>query len=305
MDGGQDGTRWRLISDQGYVFRQAGGIEQKTISLPSQADRFLRIRLLRQQGVLPRIRQVEASSEVSISRRLLPVAATMAQREEREPHRTIVELDPGRLTRDLAEARLDIAEPAFDRPVTVETLQEGATEWDVYTANGVLKRLAPDGEVILPLGIPQAYRLRFDISNGDDPPLTIRHITLWRTRRGLIFYAEPGQRYELWYGCPKAPSPAYDLDRLPLMTPPAALAEALLGAAQILPPPRLPWSERHPALFWSVLACTIVLLLLLIVRSMRGIKDSLLHPDGSATAIKRHKPTEAADGKPVAKRPHY
>jgi hypothetical protein len=90
-----------------------------------------------------------------------------------------------------------------------------------------------------------------------------------------VFSASPGASYELWYGRRGAAQPVYDIQRLPLTTPPAELAQATLGAPRqmpLKPPPPPPWSERHPAYFWIVLIAVLVLLLLMIVKAIRGAK---------------------------------
>jgi hypothetical protein len=96
-------------------------------------------------------------------------------------------------------------------------------------------------------------------------------------RRGLVFSADPAQRYDLWYGRADARQPEYEIQRLPLATPPARLPLATLGPARRLPvkpPPPPPWSEQHPVLFWAALSGVVVLLMLAIVRAMRSVKTA-------------------------------
>lgn len=291
VEGSPDGKQWRMVTVTERLFRLGGGIERSDLLLPFRADRFLRLRLFREQGPLPRIEQIRVSSETVIARQLLPVAAGLSRKEEARERRTILTLDTQRLTRDLAEARFEIAEAAFDRSIGVEAKEQGNT-WE-YRGAGALKRLAGGSVITLPLDIPRTRQLRFSIANGDDAPLTIQQVTLWRVRRGLIFSAEPGQRYELWYGRPNALTPAYELERLPLTTPPAALPQASLGAERAVPPapaaPKLSpaWSEQHPWVFWSSLTGVVALLLLLIVRSMRGAGGHSTAPVGGTKMVRR------------------
>ncbi|MBI3962213.1 MAG: DUF2339 domain-containing protein, partial [Deinococcus sp.] len=235
IDGSHDQRQWQPIGEGGRVFRQVDGAPQTEIVLPEQDYQFLQVRLFPLQGSLPTVRRVLVSIKLTIPRHLLPVTATLEQREATVE--TVLELDPGQRVRDLVEARFEIAEPAFDRPVSVEAL------WDdegTFLGTHRLRRLAPGGEISLPLEVSQARRVRFTIRNGDDPPLAILGVTLWRVRRGLVFSAAPGQQYQLWYGRPDAPAPEYELERLPLTTPPAALPLAALGPEQALPPPPAP-----------------------------------------------------------------
>ena len=273
VEGSRDSRQWWLVTDKGIVFRHEGRFEQTRVSLPPQQYRFLRITLSRQQGQLPQVEQVQVMSEVTIPRRLVPVPAALSRREDAKPRSTVLDFNLGRPSRDLAQVRLAVAESTFDRPVTIEAVSEG-NEFQ-WVGAGRLRRLAPDREVVLPLDLPRARRLRIVIANGDDRPLTIRAITLERVRRGLVFSADPAQTYELWYGRPNAAQPVYEMQRLPMVTPPAKLPLAALGeerALPVKPPPPPPWGERHRALFWVALAVVVALLAFLIVRAMQGAR---------------------------------
>ncbi len=279
VSGSHDGQQWQIVTDRAYLYRRQGNAELSELMLPFRQDRLLRLHLIREQGSLPRIQRVDVSSVVTLARRLISVPASMSRKEDVNARRTSLELDAGQMTRDLVEARFDISEAAFDRPVTIETERNG--HWE-YLASGALRRLAGGGAVTLPLDISQALRVRISIVNGDDAPLTISAVTLWRMRRGLIFVADPGQLYELRYGRAGVSAPTYELERMPLTVAPTELPQASLGEPRMLPPPPkppTPWSERHSWLFWSVLTGVVALLLLLIVRSMRGIKIESGHSE--------------------------
>lgn len=288
VEGSSDLAQWRPLVENGRVFRQPGAAAQNELLLPPHSDRYLRLRLISRQGVPPPIQRIEAASIVRIARRLIEAPATLSRSEEKERQRTGLMLDPGQRTRDIVEARFTVEEPAFKRPVRVE-IQEETPEW-AFAGQGVIERLASGGEVTLPLNIQRMRRLRLSLADGDDRPLTIGRVTLWRFRRGLIFPAEPGRSYALWYGRPGAEAPDYELQRLPLTVPPADLAVAALEPEQqmpLAPPPPPLWSERHPALLWTALIAVLAMLLAMILRSMRGIRTDL-------RAAKESSPEETA-----------
>jgi hypothetical protein len=160
--------------------------------------------------------------------------------------------------------------------VTIQVAPEAppAGQQPGYTgfSYGRLTRKLAAAPVILVLDTIPARLLRIVIDNGDDQPLGITGVKLWREQRGLIFSAQPGAKYELWYGWENAPEPVYDLAKLPLTVPPDQLPQAALAAARSLPlapPPPPPWSETHRALFWAILIAVVLLLLLVIARAMR------------------------------------
>jgi len=273
VEGSRDGNRWWLLTG-GLVYRHEGRFEKTRVAIPANNYRFFRITLSRLEGKLPAVERIESASEVTIPRGLVAVPAALSRREEKRDHRTRLDLRMALLTCDLAEARFDIGEPIFDRPVTIEASGKGY----YWSSEARMRRLAAGKPVAVPLGgVPRARRLRLLIANGDDRPLTIRGVTLWRVRRGLVFSADPAHVYELWYGRRNAAEPVYDIQRLPVTTPLAKLPVAALGRERKLPPkppPPPPWSEQHRALFWTVLAAVIVLLGIVILRAMRSARQA-------------------------------
>lgn len=275
LDGAKAEGEEGLRLGTGLVYRHEGKYEQMRVPVPPHEQRFLRLTVASLQGKPPKLRDVEVSSELAVRRRLIAVPAKLSQREDPARRQTVIDLDLSKLTWDLAEAEFDVEDEAFDRPVTVEMSavsrpEDNENQW---AGSGRLRRLESGRAVVLPLAVQPARRLRITIANGDDRPLAIRSVRLWRTQRGLIFRADPKSRYELWYGRRGAAEPVYDIQRLPLTTSPAKLAQATLGPTRempVKPAPPPPWSERHPAVFWAVLAVVLAALALLIVRAMRS-----------------------------------
>lgn len=257
------------------VYRRGAGFEKTSLTIQPLTQRYLHLTLTREEGKLPRVEAVRVFSALTIRRRTEPVAATASFRQDARRQATVVELDPGRPVRDLAELRFTIAEPVFDRPVALAAAAvEPAPGEDIaygWRGEARLARKKPAEPAVVAASIPEARFLRLSIANGDDRPLTVKGVELIRTRRGLIFSAEPRSRYALWYGREAAPAPSYDLSKLPL-APPDTLAEVALEPARALPvtPPAVPWSERHPALFWAMLAGVALVLVAVIIGAMRA-----------------------------------
>jgi hypothetical protein len=297
IDGARAADQPGLRLGEGLVYRHEGRFEQTRVAIPPNEFHFLRLTAQAIQGKLPVLEGATVLSELKVPPYRLPVPAKLLQREDPKERATILDLDFGMLIRDLDLAKFQIEEPTFDRSVSIEVTdlrtvpvppedrEIGVTpfrqEGVIYTKGGMLRRDVAAKPVVLPLGIESARKLRIIISNGDDRPLTIRQVSFFRLRRGLVFNVAPAFEHELWYGRPDAPEPDYDIARLPLTTPPAGLPIAQLGKARSLPvkPPALPWSEKHRALFWIILAAVLILLAALILRAMRNVKAP---PQGEA-----------------------
>ncbi len=284
IEASSDQQEWWGLSRDAILFHDRGA-QQSRVALPPHQFRYLRFTLVRLEGKLPEIEGIRLLKEVAMPRRLVEVAAKLSRREDTRNRTTVVELDLGKVGWDLAEARFEVEEASFDRAAIVEIGalaqgEEGGWEYRWATTHR-LRRLSAGKQVTLPLDIAQAARLRISIHNGDDAPLTITRITLWRVRRGLLFAADPSHQYELWYGNPKAAEPDYDIARLPLDTPASKLPQASLGEPRkmaLKPPPPPPWSDQHPIIFWAVLAAILVLLAIVIVRAMRAVKPAAPSP---------------------------
>ena len=281
VEGSRDGQQWWSLGGPSIVYRHEGRFEKTRVNLPANEYRFLRVTLSRLEGKLPGIEGASAYCQVTVQRRLVQVPVTLSRRERRRERRTLLCLNAGKTTRDLAEAKFEVAEPTFDRQMSIEYFaRKGVSQpgYDYgYGASATLRRLTAGKAVVVPLESGGVQRVCFSIYNGDDRPLTIEKVTLYRVRRGLAFSADPARKYALWYGRPGAPEPSYEIQRLPMAREAASLSLASLGPARKLPlkpPPPPPWSEQHRALFWVILVGVIVLLAVIIVRAMRSAGDA-------------------------------
>jgi len=282
VEGSRDGQQWWSLGGPSIVYRHEGRFEKTRVDLPANEYRFLRVTLSRLEGKLPGIEVPSAYCKVTTARRLVRVPVTLSRREQRRERRTLLCLNAGKTTRDLTEAKFEVVEPTFDRQVSIEySAARGVSERgyaDVgYGAGATLRRLAAGKAVVVPLQSGGVQRVCFSIYNGDDRPLTIKKVTLFRVRRGLAFSADPTRKYALWYGRPGAPEPSYEIQRLPMTREAASLPLASLGPARKLPlkpPPPPPWSEQHRAIFWILLVCVIALLAVIIVRAMKSAGDA-------------------------------
>jgi hypothetical protein len=99
-------------------------------------------------------------------------------------------------------------------------------------------------------------------------------VTVGVPEERLAFEALSERRYRLRYGAPALAAPAFDLPRT---VGDAALWTASAEAGRLQPPvplaapgPRIPWTDRHPALLWMGLVLTVVVLGLVTRRALRA-----------------------------------
>ena len=131
---------------------------------------------------------------------------------------------------------------------------------------------------------------RVTVQNRDNPPLPLEGITLLGVERKVIFQAQPGGNYALYYGNPDALRPSYDLERALPYYETAGLPAATLGAQQANPafaapePPTLPWTERYPWLVPAAVSAAGVVVAVLLFGVVRQAKKVLPPPDGSTSS---------------------
>jgi hypothetical protein len=126
-------------------------------------------------------------------------------------------------------------------------------------------------------GISAPYRyLQLRIFNGDNPPLKLDGVSMYRRDTSLVFQAQSGQVYTLIGGNPKAREANYDLAKSIQGIDDLTLSLVSLGPPSAIPHKEqiLPWTERHSTLLWIVLGLAVAMMLILIVRNLRKLPSS-------------------------------
>lgn len=121
--------------------------------------------------------------------------------------------------------------------------------------------------------------LKLRVHNGDSPALRLDSVSAFGPVRSVLFIAEPGKSYRLWYGNPAAERPVYDTAALLAVDPSDEPAAARLSAAEVnaayAPLVRsVPWTEDKPYLLWGVMALAAFGLLFLAGRAVSQAGDN-------------------------------
>ncbi len=167
---------------------------------------------------------------------------------------------------------LDLAEPFFDRPWRLETLQEPTR----IVGEGRLLRRQDPRPVLLQLRGLRADALKLVVENGDDAPLTLQGARAWLPAWDL-FVAAPAGRYRVLEGQPAAERPSYELEalrRVVLNT----LAPAVEPGPLRANPDHLPRLARTGAaneqrIVWAVLLLAVLILGAITLRATRAGAD--------------------------------
>jgi hypothetical protein len=294
---GRHDDAWTTITDTAYVFAvphasaAAGGDilarRYETVPLPENNQPFLRVTVMKgpdETGEV-QIRDVSAGTAAARRPREVPLAPRLTRTEDIERHETLLTLDLGARHQPFRAVLLQVAGPRFFRGVTLEARPDPMASapagtppppWRELAECAIYRYQEPDRVVEnLRLDVPGRERtIRLRIHNRDDAPLDVRGVSVAAPVERLAFEAAPAQRYRLRYGAAGLAAPAYDLPRTvgdaALWT--ATAEEATLQPAVPLHPPAdlPPWTDRHPALLWTGLVATVVILGFVTRRALRA-----------------------------------
>ena len=157
-----------------------------------------------------------------------------------------------------------------------QTLPGGAEIYSYQTAKFTGERL----QMQFPESTYRYYRLA--IEDLDDPPLPVEGVEFSGITRRLLFLAQPGSTYALYYGNEVARTPSYDLERLLPYLDTENPEAASLGPQQAnsrYAEPQLPASERYPWLITVAVVAAAVVVAAVLFGVFRQARKALQPPD--------------------------
>jgi len=259
----ENGRSWSTVRDDGAIFdfsQDNRHMFALAVGYPESTRRFLRVtvRGWTKVGALTGA-SVDFEEQRPASREPL-ASLTPGIEEDSKTQSTIATIDAGVDGLPVDHIRVATPSQAFHRAVEIETSTNGR-DW-LYVVQGTLARFpGRPGEDSLVIAVPETRHryLRLRIYNRDDKPIRIERVELEGLVRRVKFLAEGSGQYWLYYGNPDAAPARYDLpvllERREHMEQTASIAGPQQMNPAYQPPsaPSRPWSERHPAILYTVL----------------------------------------------------
>jgi hypothetical protein len=268
-----DSSSWNLLTDKGYIYKftdeRAGAVAAGgDIDYPESSARYLRVVVeggpegaltFGSAGVYRYA--VESAKEVTET-----VAAEVNSLPKEQATEVIADLGAAGIpTRGILLSVKSTGN--FSRSATLYGGNDGKT-WS-YIGNGYLSRIETPkfagSNLSIAYGESSSRYYRVLISNYDDAPLLVEpSVRVTGVLRTVVFEAQPGAPYALFYGNRDAYAPRYDLSRFFNYLDTTALREATLGAerdntAYVPPePPVVPFTERNKILLNVTLALLVI-----------------------------------------------
>jgi hypothetical protein len=261
IEGSMEGRQWLTIKNNAYIFDFTGDqkIQLTEIRYPESNYRHLRVKIwdmgegpLKIQGVRFFL------SKTHTPRRATRDCTLLSRQEDPELKATIFRYDLRHENLPFDILSLQTPEENYSRLVEIQGSND-QKEWRRLAQSELYRFRAARYEVEKEsLRFPEA-RCRFVkllIYNYDDAPLRVTQVDFQGVEKELIFKAEAGNSYTLYYGNPETNFPRYDLIKTANYLNPEQLP-ALKVSGETLNPgyvPRhrqIPWTEAHPVFFWS------------------------------------------------------
>ncbi len=292
VESSDDGGTWTEIAEQqiyDFTVEERGFSARDTrINYPYTSARYLRVRVIDEgQGPIEVAGASVSSVKETPPREVRWPSSLLSTTRDAEDRTTLVELDLGFEGVPSKRISIEVTDVNFHREVGVEH-SEDRIEWRTLASRGAIYAFDTPRFVgsSLYVSYPETASryLRLVIRDEDNPPLDVQEVEVWGLQRRLVFSADPGQSYSLYYGNPDAGRPIYDIEHVLPYLDTEDLAQADLGPQQenlgFLPeqPAPLPVTERMPWLLGVVVAVAAVVVGFILLGVLRRARKVLPPP---------------------------
>src|SRR5258708_1087111 len=256
----EDGRRWAVVRDNGAIFdftQDNRRLSSLTIDYPVSTQPQVRLTI----GGWTKVDAVQAAyvdyQEERPAARETLAALTPRVTEETQNQSTVAVLDTGVAGLPIDRVLIETPAESFLRAIDIEASANGS-DWRLVR-RGAIERWSGQSTVALDIPETRERYLRLRIYNRDDRPIGITGGRLDGLIRSLRFFATQRGDYHLFYGAPDARPAVYDLAAVLSHQKAEEAKTWTLGPAEAnslyRPPaePVKPWSERHPAILYTVL----------------------------------------------------
>jgi len=275
----RDAKLWNQLTDKGYlldVTRPGHRMQVNRVSFPQSRFAYYRIEIHNNDQPPLRVKGATISDRISIQVPRVEFDAQIISRKElKEQKQTqiIIDTNQNGLPTLSLELKLDY-DGNFYRPVRLEVTDdlEEPIQW-VHATTGQLYRIHRTDIRMAQNRLEYTEHigryLRLTVDNGDDQPLGIRDCAVRGIERSLIVEARRFRgdgEIALYAGSNRLQKPTYDLSRTIDRSSNNVYSQLTLKAVEPNPyftgplRPKLPWTEDHPVLLWTISLTGIVLL---------------------------------------------
>jgi hypothetical protein len=295
IEGSNDNATWETLAGDLPLLNVEKGAELyrvNTVQFPENDFRYLRLTVEDPESDgQPDIVSVSAFYErITVMPRWIE-APVVSQAIVQDGKSTVVSLDLGFKNMPLYSVVVNATDTTFQRPYRIEgrntvthkvyrtaeeewRAEEVQTPW-YFVSGGTLERRLSEGKVLeaktAVLDSADYRYLRLIINNGDDVPLSIGRIQVFRRSCALVISAQQGALYTVYGGKADSFAPEFDfartLDDVDVSQLPALTMRDLKGLEPDALP--IPWSERYRWVLTGAVAIVVALMLWMLLPALR------------------------------------
>ena len=277
--GSDNRENWKVLNNKAYIYDytdKRGSIKTQntSVSFPQSVYRYIKIEISDQEGSPVKISRVEAINYIKEKSKEVKRNPKYFVNQNSEERATEVIVDLGAKGIPTSKVLFKVTDRNFNRGVLVYTGND-KDNWK-YNNSGYIFRYNTakfTGEnLLLNFSETNDQYIKIIIQNKDNRPINIEGLTSFSIYREVIFQAESGKSYRIYYGNKKARFPEYDLENYFKYLDVENAKEAALSGQQVnssfVPElePEKPLSERIPYLFSFVLVIASLILLFLVFK---------------------------------------
>ena len=300
LEGSNDSKTWEVLAEDLWLFHvsmQGQNFKVDTLKFPRNNFRYMRLtaynmsddpRRITIQSVKGAFYRTESEKELVV----VPVKSIHTSFDKKR-NQSIFELDLGFRNLPVVIMECEISTPYFSRGYELRGRNQAMEKvrrktesgWKTVERKnpwksmhrGVLYRTRYKKKISASLqleGLKAPYRyLQLRVYNGDNPPLQLSRVVIFRRDTSLVFQAQHGQTYALIGGNSKARPADYDLAKAVRGVDEFTLPVVHPGESAMLEPEEemIPWSERHGGVILIVLIFAVGVTLRFILKNLRGL----------------------------------
>ncbi len=276
--GSDNQTDWNVLKSNGYIYDYTDSKAQvKTqntaVIFSDSVFRFLKIEIADADSKPVLIKSAIASQFEKKSAQEFTVSPNFETVQDIKSKTTSLVADLGQSGIPTSRILLSAGDENFNRAVAVYSSDDkNSANWKSVGCGYIFRYNTPkfvgENNAIAINETIDRY-LKIIVFNNDNVPLNFSKVVTFATYRDLIFQAQDGERYRLFYGNPKAQSPQYDLEKYFQYLDLTKLQNVVVGGQTInsgfVPEkePVKPFSERYASLLSiSLIAAGAVLLVM-------------------------------------------
>jgi len=280
VEGSNDQTQWNMLVEKAYIFDFSRNIQSRhlQVEFPLSNFRYLRVRISDDGSGRLQIEDAKAYRVATTPAETESWPLQIIEKKENTTNRTTeIVLDARYLGLPINALHLEVSSHNYQRNVQVEASIDHK-KWE-YLGSGVI--FDYDMPAFKKVNTRLSFRqnsggryFRITIGNYDDQPIDVSGASGTAVVRRVILPLEGKAPYTVFFGAADAKAPRYDfahrMQYIQTRTlPRLSLKARVPNPDYIKPVPQTPFSERHPALLWTIMAAVIAVLALLIFSLMK------------------------------------